>query len=77
MDILEIITQICIGLFGVLAVILVARKNKWGFVFGLISQPFWLITSLKHKQWGIVILAFVYAFSWGYGVRQWFKKDNH
>lgn len=74
MDILEIINQLGISVFGILAVILVARKNKWGFIFGLLSQPFWLLTSLNNRQWGVVVLTIVYTGSWGYGVWQWFSK---
>jgi len=50
---LDVISQLGIAVFGILAVILVAKKNKWGFVLGLLSQPFWLITSLINKQWGV------------------------
>jgi len=46
---LDTISQIGIFIFGVLGIILVARKNKWGFVFGLLSQPFWYITAIINK----------------------------
>ncbi len=45
----EIISQIAIFILGVGAIILVAKKNKWGFVFGLLSQPFWFITSYVNE----------------------------
>lgn len=70
----DTIAQIGIFIFGVLGIILVARKNKWGFVFGLLSQPFWYITSIQNKQWGIVMVSVVYTFSWAYGVYEWFWK---
>ncbi len=41
----DIIAQVGIVIFGAIAIILVAKKNKWGFVVGLLSQPFWFITS--------------------------------
>ena len=37
MELLDTIAQVGIAFFGILAIILVARKNKWGFVFGLLS----------------------------------------
>ena len=78
----DIISQIIIFAFGILAIILVARKNKWGFVFGLLSQPFWYITSYTHKQWGIFFISIAYTLSWSYGIYEWFckgkkKKDAH
>jgi len=76
MTILDSIAQLGIAIFGVSAIILVARKNKWGFVIGLISQPFWLITSYLNKQWGVLLLSAVYVFSWAYGVYEWFYKKK-
>lgn len=69
---LDIISQTGIFIFGVLAIILIARKNKWGFVFGLISQPFWYITAYVNHQWGIMLLNFIYTGSWAYGLYNWF-----
>jgi nicotinamide riboside transporter PnuC len=72
----ETISQIAIFILGSLAIILVARKNKWGFVIGLISQPFWFITSYNSKQWGIFFVSFIYAISWCYGIYEWFFKEK-
>lgn len=72
----DTISQIFIFVFGVLSIILVARKNKWGFVFGLLVQPFWYITSYINQQWGIFFVSFVYTLSWAYGVYEWFFKDE-
>jgi len=70
----ENISQIGISIFGVLAIILVSRKNKWGFVCGLASQPFWYITAYLNHQWGIMFLNVIYTGSWIYGIYQWFYK---
>ena len=56
---IDAIAQIGITIFGVAAILLVAKKNKWGFVMGLISQPFWLMTSYLNKQWGVFFLSAV------------------
>jgi len=76
----DLISQIGVAIFGITAIILVSKKNKWGFVFGLASQPFWLITSYLNKQWGVFILTIVYTFTWMFGIYEWFlkneKKDN-
>jgi len=72
----DMVAQAGIFTFGVLGIILVARKNKWGFVFGLLSQPFWFITSIQNGQWGIVAVSIIYTFSWAYGVYNWFWKNE-
>jgi len=73
---LDTIAQIGITIFGVSAILLVAKKNKWGFVLGLLSQPFWFTTSFIHKQWGVFFLSIIYAGSWILGIYEWFFKDD-
>jgi nicotinamide riboside transporter PnuC len=73
---LDIYANIGMFLFGVIAIILVARKNKWGFVFGLFSQPFFFITSWINKQWGLFFLSIIYTGSWIYGIYNWFYKEK-
>lgn len=56
---------------------LVARTEKWsrwGFIVGLIAQPFWLYSSIKNDQWGIVILTLFYTYSWSMGIYNYFVK---
>ncbi len=72
----DFISQVGIFVFGVLGIILVARKNKWGFVFGLLSQPFWYITAIINEQWGIVLVSLIYTASWTYGIYEWFWKKE-
>jgi nicotinamide riboside transporter PnuC len=72
----DTISQIGITVFGVAAIILVAKKNKWGFVFGLLSQPFWIVTSFINKQWGVLFLSIIYIGSWALGIYEWFYKKE-
>jgi len=72
----NLISQVGITIFGIMAIILVAKKNKWGFVFGLISQPFWFMTAYLNKQWGVLFLSVVYTFSWCLGIYEWFYKSK-
>ncbi len=69
---LDIVSQVFITILGVGAILLVDRRNKWGFVLGLVSQPFWLVTSIIHDQWGVFLVTFAYIVGWGYGVYLWF-----
>jgi nicotinamide riboside transporter PnuC len=73
---LDNVCQAVICTLSIAAIFLVSRKNKWGFVLGLVSQPFWLITTYQHKQWGIFFLSLVYAFNWAYGIYNWFYKKE-
>ncbi|MBP9727936.1 MAG: nicotinamide mononucleotide transporter [Candidatus Moranbacteria bacterium] len=73
---LDIIAQVGITVFGVGSVFLLARKNKWGTVLGLLSQPFWFATAIINDQWGIMILNVVYSATWIYGVYNWFFSDK-
>jgi nicotinamide riboside transporter PnuC len=70
------VCQVFIVVLGLIAILLVARKNKWGFIFGLLSQPFWLITAYINNQWGVLLLSVGYTFSWIYGIYNWFIKDQ-
>ncbi len=72
----DIISQIAIVFFGASAIVLVAKKNKWGFVFGMLAQPFWYITAYINEQWGVFLVSFIYTISWGLGIYEWFFKDE-
>jgi len=74
----DLISQWFIAILGVVAIVMVAKKNKWGFVIGLISQPFWFITSFSNRQWGVFIMSFAATASWILGIYEWFyKKECH
>lgn len=73
---LDFISQIGVAVLGITAITLVAKKNRWGFVAGLASQPFWLLTSYLNKQWGVFILSVIYVFSWAFGIYEWFFKND-
>jgi hypothetical protein len=66
-----VIDQIGIAAFGVTAVFLSQDKRprvqRWGSVFGLIGQPFWIWTALHTQAWGILFLTPFYALSWARG----------
>lgn len=73
---LDAIAQFGMSTLGAVAIILVSRKNRWGFVFGLASQPFWFATAIINQQWGVFFLSIVYAASWIYGIYEWFFKPT-
>jgi len=72
---LENISQIAIFIMGVFSIFLISNKNKWGFVVGLLSEPFWFYTSIHNKQWGLFAITVVYLFVWSWGIYKWFKEE--
>jgi nicotinamide riboside transporter PnuC len=74
--VLDIISQIAIFIFGVTSLILITKKNKWGFVIALIGQPFYFYTTYANKQWGMFLVTTIYTFIWAYGAFQWFANDK-
>jgi hypothetical protein len=76
---MDFLAQFGIVVFGCSAVWLVGRKDKkisrWGYVAGLLSEPFWLYTAVSNDQWGIVVLAVWYTYAWGSGFLNHFYDD--
>lgn len=81
----DLISQVAIVILGTSSIILLAKKNKWGFVLGLAAQPFWYITAFVNQQWGVFLVSFVYTLPVGYSEytsgflkkRKAQKKTNH
>jgi hypothetical protein len=73
---LDTAAQVGIFAFTVSAVLLVAIKNKWGFMAGVLAQPFWFLTAYLNAQWGVFLVSIVMTVSWSYGVYNWFFKDK-
>ena len=40
----------------------VDKRSVWGFVIGLIGQPFWIYATYKTQQWGMLGV----SIWWGY-----------
>ncbi|GGD45268.1 hypothetical protein GCM10011514_06630 [Emticicia aquatilis] len=72
------ISQILIMIFGSLAIWFVGRKEhwkRWGYIFGILGQPFWIYTAINNEQWGILAMTFFYTYSWSMGIyNYWIKK---
>ena len=75
-----VLDQLGIIVFGVAAIWLVGLKDpklmRWGYVCGILSEPFWLWSTWQAEQWGIFALAIFYTVSWINGLRNHFFKDN-
>lgn len=75
------VEQIFIFIFGVSAILLVGRNDKWrkyGFIFGLIGQPFWFYSAYHTQQWGVLLMCLFYTYSWSLGFyNNWIKKPTN
>ena len=65
-----------IFIFTILGLFLVALKNKWGFVLGLVGQILFLIAAYFDKMRGLTILSVILIFIWIFGIYNWFYKKN-
>ncbi len=67
------LTQVPLTILSLLAIFCVTSRSqavqKWGPVFGLCSQPFWLWATYSAQQWGMLLLSFVYVGMWVRGIR--------
>jgi hypothetical protein len=75
-EMIEIVSQVMIAICGISSCWLTATdRAKYACVWGLCAEPFWIYTSINNKQWGILVLAFVYAYMWSYGIYyHWFRN---
>jgi len=70
MDLIDL-NQGAIIVFSCLAIWLVGRREpwrRWGFIVGLLGQPFWLWSSWQHEQWGIFAVSVWYTYAWMQGI---------
>lgn len=75
-SVLNIVSQVAIVVFGVLAILLLNLKKRSGVIFGLISQPFWYYSAYYTKNWGIFVLSFAYTISYCVGYYTQFIKPK-
>jgi len=51
------------------------KMRRWGPVFGLLGQPFWMWSTFAAHQWGIFAMTFIYT---GMSIRgfynMWLRK---
>ena len=76
---LDDIIQFFILFFSAAAIWFVGRKeswSRWGYIFGIISQPFWLYATFMDQQWGMFTLSLVFSYSWSQGIyNYWIKAE--
>lgn len=77
---IDTISQYAIMLLGPAAIWVVGWRGKyrrWGYIIGIICQPFWFITLYCNEQWPVFVVAFLYMFSWLQGLwNYWIKPKS-
>lgn len=77
----HIISQFAILSTSAVAIYLVSlkgEKKKWGYILGMLGQPFWVELEIRTEQYGLLALTAFYTFSWAQGIyNYWIKKDKH
>jgi len=73
---LETLGQWAVFVLGGAAIWLVSedgssRRQRWGWLIGLLSQPLWLWLTWESGQWGLFCLSLWYTLAWGKGVKRW------
>ena len=70
-EFLDGLLQFAIGALSLAAMLMIASDgtwHRWGFVVGLISQPFWILATWRARQWGMFGLSVIYIFVWIFGI---------
>jgi hypothetical protein len=69
--------QFAIVFFSCISVFLFSTKSwfRYGFVVGLLGQPFWIYASIESGQWGIFVVAIWFTVSHIRGIRNHFHWD--
>lgn len=73
---LDTICQIVIPVLTGLNIYMLARTDhwqRWGYVVGLLAQPFWFYATIMADQWGLFVLSCWVTYSLSMGV--WRRFD--
>ncbi len=70
----ENISQAIIAVVGIIALWCLTHKMLIGSLIGLVGQPFWLWSTYKKRQWGMLFLSAVYVFIYGEGTVRWLRS---
>lgn len=79
----ETISQIMLFISGASSIWFLSRTEewkRWGFIIGILGQPFWLYSAIHNKQIGIVVLTLFYTYSFAQGIYFYWikpKKDEN
>ena len=73
------IGNVGVCVLGLLAIWFLSHKQKWmrwGYIIGLASEPFWVMTVWGKGQPAILFMCAVYAYCYVRGIWNYWVKDN-
>jgi hypothetical protein len=75
---MEIITQIAITVFSCTSIFLFSTKSyyRYGFIAGIVGQPFWIYSSYSTGQWGIFLVSLWFTVAHIRGLKNHFIKSG-
>lgn len=84
MTYLEVVVQALIPVMSIMAVACSQLEvlQRWGArkvapIIGLMVQPFWIISAIGPKQYGVMLTSVFFSGMWMFAVyEQWFKKTR-
>ncbi len=71
--------QFALVLLGALTIYLLSSGGKlirWGFIVGLLSEPFWFYTVIQNRQWGMALLTVWYTIMYIRGIYKFRGTNN-
>ena len=72
--------QIMVFVLSLMTTFLLARIDKWkrwGYIAGLIAQPFWFYSAISSGQMGIFYLSVFNTCFWTVGIyNYWIRKND-
>ena len=73
---MDVIVQLMIIVCSCGSIFLFSSKRhfKYGFIVGLIGQPFWIYTTLRAELWGMFVVTLWFTFSHLRGIRNNFRR---
>jgi hypothetical protein len=71
MEVSDFFNQTAAAVMGGAAMWMTGRPeqwSRWGFMVGLLAQPFWIATFVHNHQWPLLVMDAWYTYSWAQGV---------
>jgi nicotinamide riboside transporter PnuC len=62
--------------FGVSGIYLAGRKNKWGWVIGILSQFLWVAFAISTAQYGFILGSICYGSVYAMNFIKWRKEEK-
>lgn len=81
MAFLDALAQLGIFVSGFATAFLLTKESKrcreMAYIIGIAAEPFWLVATIPHSQWGMLLISFWYTGNFIYGYWQLRKNKNY